>query len=559
MKKYIKTLFSVCVALTLTTSCSQSFLDEEVLDAYSPTTLNNKMGFEASAIGLYNHYSTWLTTDQDQTIMGMFQLGTDIVWNPMGRSNGNARPYHDYATLTATDNASAKLWRYLYKLINNANVMIDNGNKMLSSGNKADMTESEIKQYISEANFFRAYAYNMLVTLYGDVPLLTEPLTGSKTDFVRTPVAEINKVIVSDLLFSIENLPEINNAKQARANKAMARQLIAEVYLRLNEWANAETQCTEIINSGKFSLVKSRYGDTKVQGDAFSDMFRVGKRRRNQGNTEAIWILEQENPTDVPGGSTGSPQQRRVWGAAYHDISGMTPCDSLGGRGLGRMRLDNWVLYSLYEKNDMRNSQYSIHRQHYFNNPDAKYNAVRGLAVPYGKDAIFTLTDGSTIKINALDSIFKLAPYTLKWGQFDSRDVFGYGMWKDYVLMRLGETYLLRAEARFRQNNLTGAADDINELRNRAQASTVSAADITLDFILDERARELLAEENRRMTLVRTGTLIERSKRLCGTTPLADGNIETTNGIKDYNVLLPIPQTEIDLNKDAVLTQNTGY
>ena len=82
---------------------------------------------------------------------------------------------------------------------------------------------------------------------------------------------------------------------------------------------------------------------------------------------------------------------------------------------------------------------------------------------------------------------------------------------------------------------------------------------MSLDFILDERARELVGEENRRMTLVRTGTLVERAKRLCGTVTLAGGNIETTNGIQDYNVLLPIPQTEIDLNKDAVLEQNSGY
>lgn len=125
--------------------------------------------------------------------------------------------------------------------------------------------------------------------------------------------------------------------------------------------------------------------------------------------------------------------------------------------------------------------------------------------------------------------------------------------------MRLGETYLLRAEARLKQDDFDGAAADINVLRDRANAPAVSAGDMTLDFILDERARELIGEENRRMTLVRTGTLVDRAIRLNGTEPLADGNIETTNGIQDYNMLLPIPQDEIDLNKDAVLEQNPGY
>jgi len=81
----------------------------------------------------------------------------------------------------------------------------------------------------------------------------------------------------------------------------------------------------------------------------------------------------------------------------------------------------------------------------------------------------------------------------------------------------------------------------------------VQPSDITLDFILDERARELVAEENRRMTLVRTGTLLERVQRL------GDSGATAITGISAFNVLLPIPQTEIDLNEGAVLTQNSGY
>jgi hypothetical protein len=484
----------------------------------------------------------------------MFQLGTDIAWNPMGRSNGDARPYHNYASLTPTDPAAEKYWDYLYTLINNANVMISNGENTTS-----DMTAAEVAAYNGEAKFFRAWAYNQLVTFWGDVPLLTSPLTEPKTDFTRTAVSEVNKVIEEDLLFAISNLGDIDAVKEARANKSMARQLLATAYLRIGKYPEAEALCTDIITSGKFSLVTERYGDTNFAGDAFSDMFRVGKQRRSQGNTEAIWVLQQENPADVPGGSTDFPQQRRVWGASYHDIPGMVPTDSLGGRGLTRMRLNNWVVYDLYDDEDMRNSPYTLHRQHYFNNPDAKYDNVRGLPVPYGQDVTFALGDGSELNVFALDTVYKLAPYTLKWGHFDPRDTFGYGMWKDFILMRLGETYLLRAEARFRQDDFDGARDDINVLRNRADAPNVTSGDITLDFILDERARELLAEENRRETLVRTGTLVERATSLTGTTPLADGNIETTSGLTANHVLFPIPQSEIDLNKDAVLEQNPGY
>lgn len=129
--------------------------------------------------------------------------------------------------------------------------------------------------------------------------------------------------------------------------------------------------------------------------------------------------------------------------------------------------------------------------------------------------------------------------------------------------MRLGETYLLRAEARFRQGNLAGAAEDINVLRDRAflesrqktgnpDLGKVYAGDITLDFILDERARELVAEENRRMTLVRTNTLLQRAK-------LNVDNAKPITGLDEDNLLLPIPLNDIQLNKDAKLEQNPGY
>lgn len=555
MFKLSKKIYILLITCLFVGACSDSFLDETVLDRYAPESLNDRLGFEASAIGLHHHFQTMRTTTWDQTIIGIWHLGTDILWAPSGRSNGDARPYFDYAQMNSLDPASRKIWTSLYRLISNANIIIENA----EAENTDAMTVEELYAFSAEARFFRAYAYNMLVTLYGDVPLLTEPLTGPKTDFVRTPAQEVNAIIEEDLLFGVEYLPAAGEASyESRINKMMAHQLLAEVYLRLDNPTQAELQCDAIINSGRYTLVDSRYGVyAGAAGDPFSDMFLMGNQRRSQGNTEAIWVMEAENPADVTGGSSDSPQQRRVWVAGYYDVPGMVPTDSLGGRGIARVRLNNWVLYDLYDEDDMRNSQYSIKRQLYFNNPASAYDNIRGQAVPYGQEATFTLADGNTIAVFPADTIWRMAPYTTKWGEFDERDTFGYGMWKDHILMRLGETYLLRAEARLMQGNTSGAADDINVLRTRANAPQVLAADIDLEFVLDERARELLAEENRRMTLA--GTLVERARRLTGTSPLADGEIETTNGMQDYHMKMPIPQAEIDLNMDATLTQNPGY
>jgi hypothetical protein len=100
---------------------------------------------------------------------------------------------------------------------------------------------------------------------------------------------------------------------------------------------------------------------------------------------------------------------------------------------------------------------------------------------------------------------------------------------------------------------LAPAAADINLIRARANATPVDAADVDLDYILDERARELYGEENRFITLRRMGKLVERVRAL-NNNPKNPGL-----NIQDYHVLFPIPQSQIDLNIDAEFPQNPGY
>jgi hypothetical protein len=305
-------------------------------------------------------------------------------------------------------------------------------------------------------------------------------------------------------------------------------------------------------------------------------MFRQGNMRRSQGNTEAIWTFEVEFNRTVSGGTIDNPQHRRVWQPAYHKWDGMINADSLGGRGNGRLRLSNFMKYTVWKglNGDIRNSNYNIRRTTNYNRP--------GFSTQIGVDAdgyrvdkasalavqVKTIKTGDKVVPFRTDSLEVWYPYPTKWGGYDPTDDFGYALVKDWPVMRLGETYLLRAEARFRQNKLQDAADDINKLRDRAfktvrisnsnpNLGKVSSSDINLDFILDERARELIAEENRRMTLVRTGKLKSRLALNGDTGP----SNKITTGFQDYNVLLPIPLSEIQLNNKngKSLTQNTGY
>jgi hypothetical protein len=545
-------IYIVCFLMIIgVTSCSKDFLDEKLYSSYNPTELNDELGLNAALVGLQNQYSVWQTFQQvpgasGQGWLGCWQIGTDVAYNKAPADMDPwCVPFTNYENLTPTDPAVLFTWDWAFKIINNANSIIT------AVENPSNKVPQATKDKINgEAKFYRAFAYNTLVTLFGSVPMITTIVDGPKTDFKKASLADLNKLIEDDLVFAKNNLPTVNNVASnskgktySRAHVAMAQQVLAEAYLRMGKNVLAETTCDAIINSGDFSLVKSRYGIKSSQaGDLFSDMFIYGNQRRSQGNKEAIWVLEIENPATVIGGSgafsataaglvVGGLQHRRVWGSRYHQQTGMVLCDSLGGRGISRIALTNWVLNSLYTSGDMRNSKYSIRRDYYYNKPGfAKF--------------------GQKVDINdpSVNTERYIVPQTNKWNEFDANNPAG-GTVKDIIIMRLGETYLLKAEAQLKQGKTAEAAITINILRSRSNATPITAGDITIDFILDERARELLAEENRRMTLMRTGQLVQR----------VSTRGQKVTGLSAKNLLLPIPQAEINLNKDVVLDQNPGY
>ena len=525
-----------------TVACSDSFLDEKMYSNFTPEGSET----ENRTIGLYYTFASLWGWSSHQGFLSCFQIGTDVA--SAGDVEGVETPFFQYQQLTEENDGVSWLWEKCYEFINQANQIIAMEGE---DGNPA---------VIAEARFFRAYAYNMLVTLWGDVPLVLESTDVPRTDYTRETVVNVDAVIDEDLQYAMANLPDVGKAAtEDRANKDFARQLAGEAYLRMgmrdaSYFKKAEDAVTPIISNPTYQLIQTRYGQYLDQaGDFYHDMFRWHNQRRSEGNTEAIWTFEMEYNRDVIGGTIDNPQHRRVWTPAFHKYSGI--------QGNGRLRLSNFMKYGLYEKGDIRNSNYNIRRVMWYNRP----NYLDTIGV--NKDGFrVDKTDPTSVKTVILrtgdrvipgpsDSLNVFYPHTTKWGCYDETDDFGYACVKDWPVMRLGETYLLRAEARFRQGNLQGAADDINILRDRAfkeyreqtgdtNAGRVSAADIDLDFILDERARELIGEENRRKN---------------GDKVPAAPESKVIQGFQEFNSLLPIPLAVIQLNKDAEMEQNPGY
>lgn len=564
LKNILCTSLVVSALVAGGTACSDDFLNEKMYSSYGTDVSD----VNAKVLGLHFKFGQILGYSDRQGYAGMWQDGTDV--GAPGDTEGVEQSFYRYEELNAENGGVSFLWNKLYDIINSANQIIT-----------ADGENESAKALVAEAHFFRAWAYNQLVTGWGAVPLITESASSPKTDYTRTSVAEVDQTIEADLTAAIANLPEVDAlAKESRISKDAARQLAGEAYLRMgmrdaSYFQKAEEALTPVISGGKYQLITERYGKFIGEaGDYYHDMFRWGNQRRSQGNKEGIWTFEMEYGTTVSGGTIGAPQQRRNWVAAFHKLDGMVNADSIGGRGNGRLRLSNYVKYGVFkEEGDIRNSNHNIRRVMWYNRPgwsatigidkdgyqaDGSHPAVREVHVKTGDQVI----------PHAADTLNVFYPHTTKWGGYDPTDDFGWALTKDFPIMRFAEVYLLRAEARFRQGNTQGAADDINVLRDRAfkdyrmvspEAGKVTAAQINIDFILDERIREMVGEENRRFTLMRTGELANRVNMMMSLwNELAD-NKKMSGFNASIHTLLPIPLTEIQLNKDAQLEQNPGY
>lgn len=178
--------------------------------------------------------------------------------------------------------------------------------------------------------------------------------------------------MVEDLQFAVENLPTDPDAvKVGKLTKWAAEHLLSEVYLMQGDYAKAETAAENVINSGYFHLMEDRFGEkAKANGDVFSDLFVENNQNRTSGNMESIWVMQFEYNT-TGGGTNSDDWTRRAWEPKYFEITGFVLADSLGGRGLSQLVPMKWWIgedTSFFDEEDIRNSEYNIKRNWYYNN-----------------------------------------------------------------------------------------------------------------------------------------------------------------------------------------------
>lgn len=540
--------FKLILSLTITAlfliGCSNEDLVEEPRDFInSENLLVDTEGFEAALAGLYNrvrkeHAGTGEGSNNNLRLE-MAYSGTDVAFGL--QPTGTGRTWNEFGERNNPSTGSfSGLWSWFYGIINGANYII-----LSAEDASIEIDEDDRNRILAEAKAFRAYAYRHLTNLFGDVPLNLQASNGTniRTDWERTPVGEIRLQMEEDLIFAKNNLPA-TSSNNGKIVKGFAQHYLAELYLYTGEYAKARDEALELINSGIYTLVTERYGEQEnLPGTPFSDMFIDGNSRKDEGNTEVIFLLEAE--FQVIGGE-GDVNMRRWWQARYRDIrrEGITPLEvtlDRGGRGLGRLGM-SLFMFNLYEEQDDRFSPQAI-RQFFVLQEDD--DIPDGFAVG---DSIFLNTDDLVMEENP--DLRAEWPYTRKWDSTVEEDVAGGRQYDDHVYLRLAETYLVLAEAYIQLNDNQAAADALNVLRERSNASLINAADVDIDFLLDERARELFTEGHRRYHLLRLNKWIERTQLY---NPIAGPNIT------ERDKLFPIPQDVIDANLTLEMPQNPGY
>ncbi len=546
MKTNIKeiTLVPVLLFALFLQSCSHKFLDEVPPARLSnDNVLSSKSGFDNYINSL--HYAAREELSATDLLFYFDNYtGTDICTS----GQLSVQQFVNYeAYLTPFTNASSIYWNWAYgTILPRANAVIINAERK----DLADIwaSEKEKNEYIAEARFFRGYTYNILATLYGGVCIADTIYSTPKIDFKRATREEVYRFAIEDLEFALKWLPEVSEApgKQGRIFKGAAAHLLTELYISVKEYDKAIQVASDLIDSKQYHLMNERFGVNKDQpGDVFSDLFIQGNQNRTSGNLEAIYVWQFEEFTQG-GSGTISRGNHLVRGWLPFMVQLQDPDGKLGislndsiGRGVAIIRPNSYYLYDIWGADfhtDMRNSRYNMRREYYYNNPSSAY---------FGQKI-----EPRTTQIDTMQRLF---PTTRKVeGKPWQGDLQSGGTGKDFIVYRLAETYLLRAEAYHRADDNINAAADINKLRERANASAVTAGDITIDFILDERARELIAEEPRRRTLMRMGKLVERVKKY-------NMKPETRNSIAEKHELYPIPQSAIDANFGNKLEQNPGY
>lgn len=584
---------AILLAFTILAGCNDAeFLTEKPETFYTvDNAFNTSEQVDQVVIGCYSHARSMFAMGEENNTFFVFHgNGTDMYDVATIR---RGQRFNDYGIITPSSGEFNNNYSHWYQLIGKANLAL-----YAAELPQIVWGSEENKAYTTaQARFFRAMSYRNLGELYGGVPIVTEITTTPRYDYERTTRLETYQFAIDELEAILNDLPETtptagrlvkgaaqHNLVQLYINKGIELDVVGQSAEAKTAYGKAISYGNDVIDNSVYSLMTERFGTRKdenpefyyatsvaqqtpnhtyssagypIEGNVYWDLFQEGNQDFQSGNKEAIWVAQIDYEAFKEEDGMSKLGYSRIYGPVFRDPMAAhlnSTMEDVGGRGIVQMMPTMYTRDVIYEGkwgNDMRNSD-AVFRRTFLGNVET--SPYYGKPVPW---SVIYKEGQSQDAINAaMTQCFPVSckiatdKYTgLADGQNRSN------LYRDEYLIRLPETILLRAEAKMRNGDNAGAAEDINLLRSRAQCEyLVTGADVNVELILDERARELVYEEKRWNTLLRMGgTLaVERIKEYAY---WEDPRATLT---KNFN-LWPIPQVVIDTNKDVVMAQNPGW
>ncbi|WEK35504.1 MAG: RagB/SusD family nutrient uptake outer membrane protein [Candidatus Pseudobacter hemicellulosilyticus] len=586
---YTTGIFLSLLVVTAATGCKKDFLDESVYQLTTETAYTTPDQIEM-AIGYLHNRMQYMMVGQATAQTFLFSgVGLDaftFVGDPAFITS-------DWRQLTSS-NAHTELWAAnLSQMINYANTVIEAcDNETIQFNN--DAQRNELK---AEAVFFRGWAHRGLAGMFGDWAIITSVIKEQKLNFTRLPRVDVWKQCREDFSFAAKYLP-VSTTKPGRIVRAAADHFLAEICISLADHTGDKKLYEEAINAasrvidgsdGKYSLMTDRFGKRAAESgkNVYWDLFRAGNLNYQEGNLEAIWVVQYDYAKAIAGlgGAPGSQTGNRMLYEQFFQpkwyFNSRTEVNADGAKvyvfGEGAVKFadnassENGNNYSGYVESGTycRPTNYMLYDIWVGANTDirnAEVNIQRKITQAGGElwsDVFARMrAQGNGNKIIAADTIFNTAPRIWKFSsdQHINGDPRLYDA--DVYMVRMPETYFLRAEAYMKNGNLDLARNDINVVRSRAQAPLIDAGAVTMEYILDERTRELYGEEFRLITLSRLSTkenpvLVNRVKKYGWNFPNLPG--ESRPNIQSFQWVYPVPQSIINSNSEAAFVQNEGY
>lgn len=580
----------VAVLTLLLNGCSKK-LQEHPYTVFTPSFFQTQAGIQSALVTLYSgmRFNYGPEPALAITVMGTdeFTGGDQVLASTGGQYVRSFALYGGTTPISSSDGSLLNQWNSNFSFINLANAVVGYAHGVYADSVAADSV-------IAQARFLRGLYYLLLVEQFGAVPtdLGSGDLVFNQNAFQgfnRLPITDVltkdYNTMIADFTYASQNLPNARPAGAFRLSKAVAFAMLAKTYLfrgystlkQSSDYQNAEAAAMQVINNQSLygCALQQDYGQVHAQG--------------NDYNSEILYAVERlpndlnDNETPVSTNTSGAGNNASIdFAPNYTDIAGAASPgvgrEAIYGRPYRRFAPTSWLLNTCFadKYNDSR----------YNNSFRTMWYTVtggNGGKINYGDTAfLLAATQQQADSMNAIPKPYPVLSPSVFWTfqNNNNQDIYPYlqkfadslkGNFNDvvsgrpYVVSKLSEVYLLAAEAAMLNGDNNTAASLINVIRtraafranipdlaNRVAAMQITPSQVTLDFILDERSRELCGESLRWPDLAMRGQLISRVQ---AHNPDAGPNIQA------FDVLRPIPQSELNALtvSNPSIYQNPGY